>query len=202
MESIMFRIMNINELHRLYEELELIDDATEKEAREHLLDSILEKITDYDVHVHLYAYKQAVNALLTRGVILEPVERESIVAEWDKCFDSLVSHEMKQATKHYSDQFRWHLFSFELLSALQGEDARQMFDRIAKSELYLFFDYDDRAFRVKNAELLTADDFEHLREFSPLNLSDMYFFDPVAKWTYIKPHEIYCGPYYFSTKEA
>jgi hypothetical protein len=25
----------------------------------------------------------------------------------------------------------------------------------------------------------------------------MYFFDPANRWTYVKPHEEYCGPYFF-----
>lgn len=72
-----------------------------------------------------------------------------------------------------------------------------MFNSIEKSELYLFFDYADEAYRIKNAHLLTAKNFENLREFSPLDYSDMYFFDPLNRWTYVKPHEDYCGPYYF-----
>ena len=45
--------------------------------------------------------------------------------------------------------------------------------------------------------MITAADVEALRENSPLNLSDMYFFDPANRWTYVKPHEEYCGPYFF-----
>ena len=88
------------------------------------------------------------------------------------------------------------MFSFELLSAVQGDQARTAFNEIEKGELYLFFDYADEAYRVKNAHLLTADDVEALRESSSLNRSDMYFYDPLNKWTYIKPHEEYCGPYF------
>lgn len=197
MESIMFRIMNLKELHQLEEEIEQIDDVQEREARTILVEQIMEKITDYDVHVREYAYHQAVQALSNRGITFEPVDREPIVIEWDRQIDSLVSAETKQTAKHYTDQFRWHLFSFELLSAIQGDQARTAFNEIEKNELYLFFDYADESYRVKNAHLLTADDVEALRENSSLNLSDMYFFDPLNKWTYIKPHEEYCGPYLF-----
>ena len=55
----------------------------------------------------------------------------------------------------------------------------------------------EEAYRVRNAYLLTAGDVEALRENSSLNRSDMYFFDPLNHWTYIKPHEDYCGPYFF-----
>lgn len=200
MESILFRIMNLQELHQLEDEIEQMDDVREREARTRLIDQIMERITDYDVHVREYAYKKAIQSLVERGIIFEPVDRTPVITKWDNQFDSLVSNDSKQAAPHYSDQFRWHLFSFELLPAIQGDDARVAFNNMSKLEMYLFFDYADEAYWIKNAYLLTADDVEALRENSPLNLSDMYFFDPTAQWTYIKPHEEYCGPYFFQVK--
>ena len=198
MESIMFRIMNLKGLHQLEEEIEQMNDVAEKEARTKLIEQIMDKITDYDVHVREYAYQQAKKSLADRGIVFEQVDRKPIIAEWDKQFDSLVSAEAKQAAKHYTNQFRWHLFSFELLPALQREEARTAFDKKPKKELYLFFDYVDEAYLIKNAHLLTAEDIEKLRENSSLGFSDMYFFDSVNKWTYIKPHEEYCGPYFLA----
>lgn len=200
MESILFRIMNLNELHQLEEEIEQLTDENERNVRTQLVEQILEKVTDYDVHVREYAYKQSIQALLNRGIVIEPVDRDAVVSEWDNQFDSLVSVGSKQSTPHYSNQFRWHLFSFELLPAIKEDDARTLFDEKTKQELYLFFDYSDQAFRIQNAHLLTAADIDALRENSPLSLSDMYFFDPAAQWTYIKPHEEYCGPYFYQVK--
>ena len=197
MESIIFRIMNLKEYHQLYEETEQLSDAAERESRLKLLEQIMEKITDYDVHVREYAYQQSVQALIDRGVIFEPIERSTVVAQWDEQFDRLVSPEAKQAAPHYTDQFRWHLFSFELLPATKEDAARTTFDEMEKHELYLFFDYAEESYRVKNAHLLTANDIETLRENSSLDLSDMYFFDPANKWTYIRAHEDHCGPYFF-----
>ena len=200
MESIMFRIMNLKEVFKLREEIDNIEDEDERQARHDLLDKIQEKITDYDVHVREYAYKQSVQALIDRGIVFEPVARESVVSRWDKQFDSLVSADAKKASPYYSDQFRWHLFSFELLPAIKEDEARKAFDEMAKDELYLFFDYCDEAYRVKNAHLLTAGDVEALRENSSLDKSDMYFFAPVGKWTYVKTHEDDLGPYFFKAE--
>lgn len=196
-ESIIFRIMNLTELYRLEEEIELLSDSQEKAVRTELIEQIMEKITDYDCHIRDYAYKQTVQEIIERGVLLEPTERTAIISAWDRQFDGLVSLAMKQAAKHYSSQFRWHLFSFDLLPAVQGDDARRSFNSTEKGELYLFFDYADECYQVKNANLLTAEDFEALSEFSSLNYADMYFYDPLRKWTYIKPHEDSCGPYFF-----
>lgn len=197
MESIMFRIMNLKELHQLEEEIDQMDDAKEKEARSQLIEQIMEKITDYDVHVRGYAYQQTIQSLVNSGITYAPTDRASVVNAWDQLFDSMVSEKSKQSAPHYSDQFRWHLFSFGLLDAIKEDEARAVFDSMPKKELFLFFDYSDQAFLIKNAHMLTAADVEALRENSPLNLSDMYFFDPANRWTYIKPHEEYCGPYFF-----
>ena len=196
MESIIFRIMNLKEFHELILEIEGMNDEAEKEARLKLLDEIQERITDYDVHVREYAYQQTVQSLIERGIGLEPVDRGAVVSAWDERIDKLVTAEAKRAAKHYTDQFRWHIFSFELLSALRQDEARKAFNEMPKQELYLFFDYAEECYRVRNAHLLTAEDIEAVRENSPLDRSDMYFFDPVNKWTYVKPHEEYCGPYF------
>ena len=200
MESIMFRIMNLKGLHQLEKEIEQMSDEQERNTRAVLIEQIMDKITDYDVHVREYAYQQVIQALTDRGIVFEPTDRAAVVAEWDHQIDSLVSTEAKQSAKHYTNQFRWHLFSFDLLPAIQGNHARTAFNEMEKRELYVFFDYADEAYRVKNAHLLTADDIEALRENSSLNLSDMYFFAPLNKWTYIKAHEEYCGPYFFKVE--
>jgi len=196
MESIIFRIMNLNEFHKLLSEIEEMTDETEKEARLKLMEEIQEKITDYDVHVREYAYRQTIKDLIDRGIVIESADRKAVVTAWDDQFDRLVSAEVKKASEHYTNQFRWHIFSFELLFALQRDEARKAFDEMPKTELYLFFDYSEECYRIRNVHLLTAKDVEDLRKESSLGLSDMYFFDPVNKWTYIKTHEEYCGPYF------
>ncbi len=199
MESVMFRIMNLKGLDLLDQEIQQIQDPTEREARSELIERIMEAVTDYDVHVQNYAYRKIVEQIVARGVRLEPVDRQAVVREWDERFDCLVTQAQKNAALHYTDQFRWHLFSFELLPAISGDAARAEFDAEKKQDLYLFFDYSDNAYLVRNAHLLTAEDVDTLRSCSPLELSDMYFFDPLNHWTYVKPHEEYCGPYYFKS---
>lgn len=195
MESIMFRIMNLKELHLLQDEIESIEDLAEREERVRLLEKVMECITDYDVHVREYAFKQNVKELLERGIVLEQVDREEIVRNWDTMFGSLVSEGLK-SLNGYNDQFRWHVFSYELLNAIKGDEAKNRFDEIDKNELYIFFDYADEAYVVKNAHLITSKDIERLEENCPLDYKDIYFFDPKSKWTYIIPHEVYIGPYF------
>ena len=167
MKSIQSRIMNLEGLWNLEEEIEQL---------------------------------QVIRSLQERGIAIEAVERTPIITEWNKQFDNLVSDEKKKATPDYSDQFLWHLFSFVLLSAQREDAACRAFDAADKTELYLFFDYSEKAFRIKNAHLLRAEDVERLSEFTPMDYADMYFFDPVKKWTYVRTHEDYLGPYYFKAE--
>lgn len=185
------RIIRWQELHQLEEEIEQICDARERDAQTRLLEQILEKINAYDAHVMKYRRRQTLQSLLDRGMVFEPVDRKPIVAEWDR----QTGH--RRTAQQYSGQFRWHLFSFELLPALRGAEARAAFERQKRQELYIFFDCDDAAYRAKNAHLLTTDDIEALWENSSLPLMDLYFFDPANQWTYIQPHEESCGPYFF-----
>ncbi len=201
MESILFRILNFDELSLLYEETDGLKDEEEREIRFQLLNRISDVIADYDVHVREYAWKQTIQGLIDRGITIEPIDRAAVVSQWDACFDSLVSNEAKQAAEHYSDQFRWHLFSFDLLPAMQKDAARKAFNERNKPELYLFFDRIEEAYVVKNAHLLTAEDIEAVKENSPLDYMDMYFYVPKEKWTYVKTHEEYCGPYFFIVTE-
>lgn len=200
MESIMFRIINSEEWDRLCEENRRLEDFTERESRKKLTDGIMEAITDYDVHVREYTWRETARKILARGITCEPVEREPVVQQWDEQIDSLVSKDTKAAARNYSNQFRWHLFSFELLPALSGKEAQEAFDAIEKDNLYLFFDYAPEVYLIQNADLLNAEDLNELRKDSPLDYSDVYLFDPVGKWTYVRPHEEYRGPYFFKAK--
>ena len=202
MESIIFCILNLKEWDRLNDEAGQLEDPEEREARTQLLDRIDEAIMDYDVHVRTYTWKQTVrNIIRTRGICLVPVERDLVLRQWDEQFDSAVSAETKAATAYYSDQFRWHLFSFELLPALQGEQARAAFDAAEKGPLYLFHDYANETFLVRDADRLNAEDIDALRENSPLDYADLYLFDPEGKWTYVRTHEESCGPYFFQAED-
>ena len=139
--------------------------------------------------------------LIDKGVLFLHVPKKPIAEQWDKEFDALVSEEAKENKKNYSDQFKWHLFSFDLLPALTGDKAKAAFDKEEKHELYLFFEYAEQTYIIGNANLLTAKDIDELFEKSDLESSDFYFFDPLNSWTYVIPHEEEeLGPYFYKAK--
>jgi len=197
LESIALKILNTEALCALDEEIEKIEDVHEKEVRQHLLEAIWDKIEDYDAHILDYEYKQHCRNLVERGLVFVPIEKDVVTANWDRLFASSVSEQAKEKTKHYNEQYKWHLFSFELLESFVAADARSVFDTRPKDTIYLFFQYAEEAYLVKNASLLKAEDLDF---HSGIEKADIYVFDPSAKWTYVKTHEEMCGPYFYYTK--
>lgn len=198
MESPTLKIYTV--LSELENENELLQDENEKEIRERLIEQIIGKAIEYDAHVFKYRYDEYVKELISRGIEFVAMEKTSIATQWDVLFASSVTEAEKKNTEHYNDQYKWHLFSFELLQAAKKSEAKQKFNLQKKDTLYMFFQLSDEAFLLKNAHLLKASDFDILSEFTTMDNADMYIFDPLGKWTYIITHEATCGPYFYCTK--
>ena len=171
-----------------------LTDHAEIVTRQEMLSEIIELTRDYYEHVNEYDYKQFCKELMERGIHFSPVNDRTTKARWTKLFAAPVSKEDRK--KVYFEQYRWHLFSFELLKALSDDEARAAFDAEPKDSVYLFWQHTDQAYLVENAHLFKAEDFDH--DFIPF--SDFYLFSPKGKWTYIHTHESMCGPYFYKLK--
>lgn len=168
-----------------------VPDKDELVARQEMLDEIMEAARDYYEHVHAYDYKQFCKELVERGIRFTPINDRTVKAKWTKLFAASVPKEKRKEV--YFEQFRWHLFSFPILKALEKEDARAAFDAEPKDSVYLFWQHTKEAYLVENAHLFKAADFDH--DFIPF--ADFYLFSPEGKWTYIHTHESMCGPYFY-----
>ena len=171
-----------------------LTDHAEIVTRQEMLTEIMELTRDYYEHVNEYDYKQFCKELVERGILFTPVNDRTTKARWTKLFASSIPKE-KRKEVHF-EQYRWHLFSFELLKALSDDEARAAFDAEPKDSVYLFWQHTDKAYLVENAHLFKAEDFDH--DFIPF--SDFYLFSPKGKWTYIHTHESMCGPYFYKLK--
>ena len=168
-----------------------LTDHAEIVTRQEMLSEIMELTRDYYEHVNEYDYKQFCKELMERGIRFTPVNDRTTKARWTKLFASSIPKE-KRKEVHF-EQYRWHLFSFELLKALSDDEARAAFGAEPKDSVYLFWQHTDQAYLVENAHLFKAEDFDH--DFIPF--SDFYLFSPEGKWTYIHTHESMCGPYFY-----
>ena len=171
-----------------------LTDHAEIVTRQEMLSEIIELTRDYYEHVNEYDYKQFCKELAERGIRFIPVNDRTTKARWTKLFASSIPKE-KRKEVHF-EQYRWHLFSFELLKALSDDEARAVFDAEPKDSVYLFWQHTDQAYLVENAHLFKAEDFDH--DF--ISFSDFYLFSPKGKWTYIHTHESMCGPYFYKLK--
>lgn len=170
---------------------ENISDPKERDIRHVYLEQIWKAVWNFHAHKQEYRYKEFQRELKERGLRFTPVHDRTTKAKWTKLFAASVPKEKRQEV-HF-EQFKWHLFSFELLNALEDDAARAAFDAEAKDTLFLFWQHTDKAYLVENAHLFKAKDFDH--DFIPF--SDFYLFSPEGKWTYIHTHESMCGPYFY-----
>ena len=192
MKSIYFRIINQKELFALYDEIEQIPDPEERRVREKLLDRIHSVIGDYDVHIREYAFRQFCKSVLARGVKASPMSGPSLKRRWGRIFSSGIDPKEKRRVR-YQD-FRWHLFSYRVLPALQGKKAEEAFLRADKHTVYVFYQHCGDGWVLENAHLIRPEDF---KTEVPCPWTDVYLFDPENRWTYIHTHECDCGPYFF-----
>jgi len=176
-----------------YERIEALEDEEEKARRFKLLDAIQEKIGDYYVNEMEYEFRMHMKKLAERGIVFHEMENMSgYKARWSRLFASSLTKEEKRQI--YYGQYRWHIFSYEKVTCLKGDEARAVFDACEKKTAYQFFQHENSGFFIENAHLLKAADMDY--ENTPTK-SDTYLFDAEGKWTYVRTHEIYCGPYFF-----
>ncbi len=91
------------------------------------------------------------------------------------------------ASRKYTP-FLWHIFSYEFLDCETGEKAEELFNQESKDACVIVSNVDDIAYRLENAENLTA---ELLEQFIDVTITTSDF-----TWTYTKTHE-YIGPYFY-----
>lgn len=183
----MININGIN-LRKEIKQIELITDESEKTTRFRLLDTVIDKINEYNKYVSDYEYCQKMQEIISRGVtFITQVNPRAIKSNWSKLFAASVSADEKRVIGYES--YRWHIFSFEKVNALTNSKARQAFNKCKKEKVFAFYQHKDEAFYIEKAKLLKSSDFD--------SDDDIYIFDMANKWTYVHTHESQCGPYFY-----
>lgn len=116
---------------------------------------------------------------------------------WKETFAKHLSRDEQKAiylTDHEGfSGYLWHLFSYNKTEYLEGNDAEEAFNRIAKDNCIIFYQHSDEVISLMNAGKLTSDDVKEEM--------DIYVIDKEFNWTYVVTHETgYCGPYFCSTE--
>ena len=110
---------------------------------------------------------------------------------WLKHFAANISQENIDQYVISTGNYLWHIFSWELLqetSYFKGEEAKTAYEMVDKQgALYIEW------FKDETVKCVTRE----LHDVSVLNTMDeVYVVASDFSWTYIKTHEIMCGPYF------
>ena len=117
--------------------------------------------------------------------------RDEFYTAWLKHFAEGISEENIERYVVSTGNYLWHVFSWELLDEakyLVGDSAKDAYNKIDKNNaLYIDWFSDDGA-KALTQELSNAEALDQMTE--------GYVAAPDFSWTYIKTHEIMCGPYF------
>lgn len=104
---------------------------------------------------------------------------------------------MKAQTPDYNEEFNWHIFSFGLVRAIEGNSAETLFEEHCRDKIILFFENSSDAYLLENTARLTLDTLNLLEQYGGYSYADAYIFHPIDRWTYVRTHEKSLGPYYY-----
>ena len=131
-----------------------------------------------------------IKKLKMKGLHVEIIENSGI--EYRKQLEEKFAKNLSEVKKEeiYFDQFLWHLFSYQQVKHFSGQDAKNIFNTIDKSECVIFYQHDDLVLKIENANDINAKDLE--------NEKDIYIVNKNMTWTYVNTHEYSCGPYFYN----
>ena len=150
-------------------------------------------MTDYEAK--FYAEGMPINRLVATMIPWEetfPREIGRIRERWLDAFAADVPEAELGQHVLAEGNYLWHIFSWNLVPCLSGDDARQALDAMDRDGAYLFEDprFDNALIRpagqVDAAFMDTQD--------------DCYLVDKDFTWTYVHTHEEACGPYFYKVR--
>lgn len=93
-------------------------------------------------------------------------------------------------TDIFIDSYLWHVFSYERLKAMQGEEAKERLKVIPKKNIYIFLNEGNFVYYLENAEKFLLEDIRFYQ--------DVYVVDEDFTWTFVSTHEDgWFGPYFY-----
>ena len=129
------------------------------------------------------------------------MDGKKVLEKWLEAFAADVDRKFMGERVLSSGNYLWHVFSWEAVPCLVGDDARAAFDAQEYDEAIMFksgFSWcEDKLTNQAEAALLenlhytekvTAEDIE--------KYNDTYIVAKDFSWTYVHTHEEMCGPYF------
>jgi Domain of unknown function (DUF4275) len=80
------------------------------------------------------------------------------------------------------------------VKCLEKEEAMKAFLNQKKAKCTIFYQFNDDAYLIENANTLSIKDLPYVRE--NMDYNDLYVMDWNGKWTFMMTHEPECGPFF------
>ncbi|MFP3156413.1 DUF4275 family protein [Lachnospiraceae bacterium ZAX-1] len=178
-----------NWFNRQINRISEIEDDREREKQSKILDQIINNVHTINNLEIDQKRNEKIDYVKSRGVEITKINQsiQAIKGKWIAKFAANVAHNIKQEID--LESYLWHIFSFEIVVASCKKTAKRKFDQKEKDGVFLFYQFGNDVFFVKNAGSLKATDFD-LED-------DIYVVDEKFQWTYVKTHELQCGPYFY-----
>ena len=121
------------------------------------------------------------------------MDKKEIINNWISSFASNVKSEELQKHVFADCNFLWHIFSWEFVPCLSGNEARKAFDSLQYEKAIMFHcGYSQNGINIKNITVTGKISASDLEKFNDVYVSGVNY-----DWTYVHTHEEDCGPYFY-----
>ena len=148
-------------------------------------------MTDYEAK--FYELGQPINRLVATMVPWEepfPATIKDLRERWLDTFAADVSEEDLGKHVLVGGGYLWHIFSYNLVPCLEGDEARKALAELPDTECYRFY----KEYPPQDQPRIKAIEMSEVSSL-PDGL-DWYLVDKDFTWTYVHTHEEDCGPYF------
>ena len=148
-------------------------------------------MTDYEAK--FYELGQPINRLVATQVAWEepfPATIKDLRERWLNTFAADVSEEDLGKHVLVGGGYLWHIFSYNLVPCLEGDEARKALAELPDTECYRFY----KEYPPQDQPRIKAIEMSEVSSL-PDDL-DWYLVDKDFTWTYVHTHEEDCGPYF------
>ncbi|QUH26500.1 DUF4275 family protein [Serpentinicella alkaliphila] len=174
----------------LIEEINKTTKEDEKEKLSCRLYQEIKKLNKLFILDQKHKRKNLLEDMNARGIFIEcsTLGSKALKEKWESIFAKNLTEEERKEI--YFNQFLWHIFSYEKVTFLKTNRAREAFNNVIKDEVIAFYQNNNIVHHFKNGAFLKDTDFD--------SEDDLYIVDTNFQWTYVVTHEEQCGPYFFT----
>ena len=148
-------------------------------------------MTDYEAK--FYELGQPINRLVATMVPWEepfPATIKDLRERWLDTFAADVSEEDLGKHVLVGGGYLWHIFSYKLVTCLEGDAARKALAELPYTKCYRFY----KEYPPQDQPRIKAIEMSEVSSLS--DDLDWYLVDKDFTWTYVHTHEEDCGPYF------